>query len=238
MSGQAGLFIGANDTDAGKTYITARILEALNHHKIRAQPRKPLATGCQPSTPGHWQCPDTRILHQAWWNNNPFLHLATAPTDPQTLAEQLHKITPFAFAPAVSPHNAMAQAGVEVSLEQLVKACNLDASECLILEGVGGMFSPINNQHLNIHLLLALQLPLILVIENRLGAINQALSQVSALSSYAITPEMLLINNPKPQQTDHTQGLESFTNIPVYRLDYGFGPRDLPNAIIHLLRTC
>jgi len=67
--------------------------------------------------------------------------------------------------------------GTPVSLDQLVNHCtsNINDNDFLIVEGAGGIYSPICNNALNADLARELGLPVVLIAQDRLGAVNQVL---------------------------------------------------------------
>ena len=210
-----GFFIGASDTDAGKTYIASQLVRALNKAGFTPAPRKPLATGCQKITSkmchkkpglvsGDLFCRDTYELYQANQERTP-----------------LTTITPFAFEPASSPHQAMTHNPVH--FEAIVQSCQAEPHETLVVEGVGGYFSPLNTTHLNIHLAQTLNLTNLLVIPNHLGALNQTLAQIYALKAHNIPVHGLILNQTSPNPPYiQAQDLKNFISPlpPLMQIDY------------------
>ena len=97
--------------------------------------------------------------------------------------ERLHPPV-HAFGPPVSPHLAAAQAGVTIALDSL----NLPTSPRLIVvEGAGGALVPLNGEVLTADLMVRLGLPVVVVVRDRLGAINQALLTLDAVRSRGLT---------------------------------------------------
>ncbi len=78
----------------------------------------------------------------------------------------------------LSPDAAAAREGAEVSLGAL----ELPASDRpIVVEGAGGLLVPLNAQASMIDLMVRLDLPVVVVAPNRLGAINQTLLTLEAL---------------------------------------------------------
>jgi malonyl-CoA O-methyltransferase len=91
--------------------------------------------------------------------------------------ERLHPPA-FQFGPPVSPHLAAALEGVEISLDRLA----LPASpRPIVVEGAGGPLVPLNPRETMVDLMRALDLPVIVVAADRLGAINHTLLAIEAL---------------------------------------------------------
>jgi malonyl-CoA O-methyltransferase len=115
--------------------------------------------------------------------------LADDPSDTATVAiladlpkERLHAPA-HAFDPPVSPHLASAQAGAHIAAARL----DLPASERLtVVEGAGGALVPLNDHETMLDLMDRLNLPVVVVAADRLGAISQTLLTLEALRGRAL----------------------------------------------------
>ena len=112
--------------------------------------------------------------------------LAEEPGDTDSVArlagltpERLHPPA-HAFDPPVSPHLAAAQAGTTIRLDELRLP---ETDRCLVVEGAGGALVPLNGRATMLDLMARLDLPVVLVAADRLGAINQTLLTLEALRS-------------------------------------------------------
>lgn len=200
-----GFFITGTDTDVGKTYVTARLAR---HYATIGQAvavRKPVASGCGEDLN---QCADAQALAQASGE-----------------AEWL--VCPHRFAPAVSPARAMQETNRVLSLDDLVSACQQETlGKIVLIEGAGGWLSPLTPQCYNADLALALQLPVILVVANRLGCINHALLTLYHLHHVGLTCHSLILNQtlPKAHYDAYPELLshlaQTYPQIPCQRLDY------------------
>lgn len=82
------------------------------------------------------------------------------------------------FDPPVSPHLAAEEAGAEISLADF----QLPASNHpVVVEGAGGALVPLNGQQTMLDLMQRLDLPVVVVVADRLGTINQTLLTLQAL---------------------------------------------------------
>ena len=98
---------------------------------------------------------------------------ALAGLPPERLRGPVH-----AFDPPVSPHLAAQQAGASLRLKDF----SLPRSERpLVVEGAGGVLVPLNGEETMLDLMARLDLPVVLVAADRLGAINQTLLSLAAL---------------------------------------------------------
>ncbi len=94
-------------------------------------------------------------------------------------------VNPFAFAPAIAPHIAAREAGVELSAERLVQVIRpvlARQADFTLVEGAGGWRVPLNAQESLSAVVQALGLPVILVVGVRLGCINHAVLSAEAVA--------------------------------------------------------
>jgi len=153
-------FVTGTDTEIGKTWCTLGLIQAFKNQGIRAAGMKPIASGCQ--------------LTPAGLRNSDGEHILTL-NHPLTLPYPI--INPYAFAPPIAPHIAAEQAQQAIQLTKIVEAYQqfTAVAEVIIVEGIGGWRVPIDRQHSLKDLVLALDIPVILVVGLRLGCINHAL---------------------------------------------------------------
>jgi len=159
------LFVTGTDTDAGKTYISSALLRHFAAQGKRAIGMKPIASGAE-WRDGVWHQNDVQQLMQA-----------------SNLQAPQNLINPYCFAPAIAPHIAAAQVGVEIQIQTIQSALQQlrQQADVVVVEGAGGWLVPINAQQSMADLAQALDLPVILVVNMRLGCINHALLSVQAI---------------------------------------------------------
>jgi dethiobiotin synthetase len=210
----AGYFISASDTDAGKTYIACEFIKQLNKFSLKITTRKPTESGCLSDDNGKRLPSDAIALQTA--NNN---------------RETLDVICPYRFHAALAPHRAAGLEGKSLSIKQLIDASlNQSEDSCLIVEGAGGFYSPIADDGLNSDIATALQLPVILVIDDRVGAVNQALLTVAAVKQQHLTVAAVIFNRT---HLDHESGMRNaedfsrFNSAPVLECKF---EEALPNV--------
>jgi malonyl-CoA O-methyltransferase len=93
------------------------------------------------------------------------------------------RLPAFQFGPPVSPHLAAALEGVEISLDRLA----LPASpRPIVVEGAGGPLVPLNPRETMIDLMRTLDLPVIVVAADKLGAISHTLLAIEALRARSL----------------------------------------------------
>lgn len=160
-------FVTGTDTDVGKTTIAAGLLRAARLAGLSTAAVKPVASGCEAGADG--------------LRNSDALALLAECSLPLSYAA----VNPFAFAPAIAPHLAAREAGVELKVEALaaaVKAVLAQRADVTLVEGAGGWRVPLGEQATLADLPVALDLPVILVVGVRLGCINHALLTAEAIT--------------------------------------------------------
>jgi len=160
-------FIAGTDTDVGKTTIAAGLLHAARLAGLSTAAVKPVASGCERT-------------EQGLRNSDALALLAEC-----SLALDYATVNPFAFEPAIAPHIAAREAGVELTAARLIEAVQpvmARQAGVTLVEGAGGWRVPLNaREHLSA-LPAALGLPVILVVGVRLGCINHALLSAEAIA--------------------------------------------------------
>lgn len=162
----AAFFITGTDTEVGKTTIAAALLHAARRAGQSTAAAKPVASGCDQTAAGLRNSDALALLGQC------------------SLSMRYEQVNPFAFAPAIAPHLAAREAGVELSVAKLLQpvrdmlALGADFS---VVEGAGGWRVPLTGRETLSDLAVLLGLPVILVVGVRLGCINHALLSAEAI---------------------------------------------------------
>jgi len=174
----AGYFITGSDTGVGKTYIACELIRQLRSLEVELETRKPVESGCSIGESGELIPADALELQTA--NNN---------------LETIDRIAPHRFKAALAPPRAAALEGSHLKMTDLVDACSRDnADHRLIVEGAGGFYSPLAENGLNADLASLLQLAVIVVIDDRIGAVNQALMTIQAIESRHLAIAAIIMN--------------------------------------------
>ncbi len=162
-----GYFVTGTDTGVGKTTVAVALIHALQQRGLKVAAMKPVAAGCT-STDGQLINDDVLALSTA----------ANVKADPAM-------VNPYAFVPAIAPHIAAAQAGVQIELDKITSAYAAlsQVADVVVVEGVGGFRVPLNEHLDTADLAQALGLPVILVVGMRLGCLNHALLTAEAIQS-------------------------------------------------------
>ncbi|MBE7927537.1 dethiobiotin synthase [Pseudomonas saudiphocaensis] len=162
----AAFFVTGTDTEIGKTTIAAGLLHAARNAGLSTAAAKPVASGCVPTAEG-------------LRNDDALALLAEC-----TLPLRYEAVNPFSFEPAIAPHLAAREAGIELNaacLAEPVRQMLALQADFSLVEGAGGWRVPLDGRESLSDLARLLGLPVILVVGVRLGCINHALLTAEAI---------------------------------------------------------
>lgn len=162
----AAFFVTGTDTEVGKTTVAAGLLHAARQSGLSTAAAKPVASGCEMTTDGLRNSDALALLGEC------------------TLSMRYEAVNPFAFEPAIAPHLAAREAGVDLSVARLadpVRQMLALQADFSLVEGAGGWRVPLVGGETLSDLAMQLGLPVILVVGVRLGCINHALLSAEAI---------------------------------------------------------
>ena len=192
-----GVFITGSNTGVGKTTVSVDIIKHLRKNR-QIVVRKPVETDCK-IVNGSFQPKDAIKLNEAC-----------------SSGEDLGIVCGFCFELEASPEEASAHSGRLLKLNDLVKACKSRAGDNFVfVEGAGGFFSPIANKALNSDLAIKLNLPVIIVVRDELGAVTQALLTINAAKSQQLNIACVILNEIEPNKLGNAQALRAYTKAPI-----------------------
>lgn len=171
----SGLFITGTGTEVGKTFVAALIAKQLVAEGVRVGVYKPAASGCQD---------DFSDDAVALWE---------AAGRPLTL----DAVCPQRFAAPLAPHLAAQQEGRRVDAALLRSGYNVwrEASDFVLVEGAGGLMSPLSDDDYNADLARDLGLPLVVVAANRLGVINDVMQTLITADAKGLLVAGVVLND-------------------------------------------
>jgi dethiobiotin synthetase len=161
------IFITATGTEVGKTFVAASLIRHLRQMGRSVEAIKPVVSGFDPEAAA---ASDPGILLQALGF-------------PATLPN-IERISPWRFRAAMSPDAAARLENGRIDVDEVVAFCRSAferRQEILLIEGVGGVMVPLDDQRTVLDVMMALQLPLILVAGSYLGTISHTLTALDAL---------------------------------------------------------
>lgn len=175
------LFVAGAHTDVGKTFCACALIRAARAQGLSVDTLKPVVSGFDP---------------EDWTESDPGRLLAALgrPLTP----ESLDAISPLRFRAALSPPMAARRKGVSLTLAQLRTFCrdglSASAADLMVIEGVGGLMSPIADDATGLDLMTVLRLPTLLVGGSYLGAISHTLTALEVLKARGLPVLALVIS--------------------------------------------
>lgn len=159
----AGIFVIGVDTGVGKTIVSAGLMLLLNGTR-KLQYWKPVQTGTIVGDD------TTEVRNLSGLNNESF----TEPT--------------YKFPDPLSPHMAAKKWNKEIDVKELIRVAKEREADgaFLVVEGAGGLLVPFNEHELQIDFIKATKFPVIIVAQDRVGAINQTLLTANAARAVGI----------------------------------------------------
>jgi len=184
-----GLFVTGTDTGVGKTAVAVAILRGLARDRLPSGPRvgvyKPVASGVLPGLKG--------VGGAAWGDVATLWEAAGRPLS-------IEAVCPQRFQAAIAPPRSARAEGRRVDDAVLRSGFTAwrDASDIVIVEGAGGLFSPLGDMTLNVDLARDLGLPLVVVDTTRLGAIGRTLAVVRAARAEGLRVAAVVLSQVEP----------------------------------------
>ncbi|WP_374657461.1 dethiobiotin synthase [Phenylobacterium sp.] len=191
------LFVSGAHTDVGKTWAACALLRAARAKGLSVAALKPAVSGIDP---GDWSDSDPGRLLDA---------MGRELTD-----VALDEIAPLRFAAPLSPPMAARLEGVDLRISRLVAFCRagLAASDAdlMLVEGAGGVMSPMAEDGTCLDLMMALGLPAVLVGGSYLGAISHTLTALETLRARGVAVDAVIVSqSADPDAPDFIQTVES-----------------------------
>ena len=209
------MFITATDTEVGKTYVTTLIVKSLVASGVRVGVYKPSAADCV--SDGRQLISEDAV---ALWE------AAGRPLN-------LDAVCPQRFRAPLAPHLSAKSEGRELDTELLRTGISVWADECdiVIVEGAGGLMTPISEDEYVADVAFDLKYPLVVVAPNMLGVINQSLQTLITASCFRDGLEVagIILNDSQVFEGDmsvetNQQEIASRSMAPVLsRLRYNAG---------------
>ena len=174
-----GIFVIGTDTGVGKTIVTGLLAKFLDDEGYKVITQKWVETG------------------SIGFSKDVSLHLKLLNKKKQELRGHLSDISPYIFKFPSSPHLASSLEKRRISIEKIRKSFKSleKAFDFVIVEGVGGTLVPLNKRKLVIDVAKELNLPVLVVVGNKLGAINHTLLTIEAVKARKMKIAGIVFNN-------------------------------------------
>ncbi len=194
-----GLFITATDTGVGKTEVACALLRGHRARGLDVVALKPAQSGHEPGEQS-----DAERLGAAAGGSEP-----------------LELVCPYSFAAPLAPAVAARLEGRQVSFERIV-ACAQELAgrhAALLVEGAGGLLTPLTERHTYADLAVALGLPALVVARAGLGTVNQTALTCEALRARGVAVRGIVLNRLSeqgdPSEPHNPVDIERLTGSPV-----------------------
>jgi dethiobiotin synthetase len=193
-------FVTGAGTDIGKTYVTGLLVRRLRAAGRPVAALKPVASGLPPVDDPAFAETDTGRLLAAQG-----LEITPATID---------ACSPWRFAAPLSPDMAAAAEGRTLGLESVLAWCrdriaSAPPDAVVLIEGVGGVMSPMTSDALNLDLIKALGCSTLLVAGSYLGALNHALTALETLRAHGVSLRSVVLNETAGSSVDFSATLDS-----------------------------
>ena len=194
------VFVAGVGTDVGKTHIAAGLIRTLRAAGRPVSALKPLVSG----------------FDAADWNTSDPGRLLAALGREQNLAE-LDRLSPWRYAAPLAPDMAAAREGRDIDLEGIIALCRreiaAEADGLLLVEGVGGVMSPIAPRATNLDWMRALDIPVLLVGGSYLGAISHMLTAIAVLRGAGLRLAAVVVSQSPQAGTPFDETLASLERL-------------------------
>lgn len=188
-------FITGTDTGVGKTHFTSLLVRSLRNAGVNSIAIKPIC------------CGDRDDVHALWEASQCKLSLSS--------------VNPIWLRPAASPYTASMLENRAIDPAEILHSIQQIRQQfpSVLIEGVGGWNVPITRQYSTVDLAREINLPVLVVVHNKLGTINHTLLTVEAIQRTGLKCAGLVINNFGPQELIplHTNPgiIEELTGVPI-----------------------
>jgi dethiobiotin synthetase len=175
------LFITGVGTGVGKTLVTTILCHQLRAARRDVMALKPVVSGFDDGDPA----------------SDPALILLSLGVEPSPA--NIRGISPWRFQAPLSPHEAARREGRRLTLDEIVTFCRdapggRDLHAIRLIEGAGGVMSPIAEDGTCLDLMSELGTPALLVTGTYLGAISHTLTALSALENHDIGLDCVVVS--------------------------------------------
>ena len=195
-------FITGTDTGVGKTSITAGLAGSMHKIGIDVGVMKPIATG-YPNKTGFKSSDVAKLVE------------VTSIKDPENL------INPVFLPLPTSPYDAtkLLELSVDMSLIFVQFKKLLSMHDVLLVEGIGGIMTPIAKNFFVADMIKGMGIETIIVTRATIGTLNHTVMTCKMCKDYGIKIRGLVINNfdekGTPAEKNSPVSLYELTNIPI-----------------------
>ena len=196
------LFVTGTDTDVGKTCVSASIVKNLRDMDIDVGVMKPFASGHKKNSNSLPQ--DVEILMKYSGSQDP-----------------IDLVNPYFFEIPTSPYDAAKILVQKINLQKVIDAYNKlrSSHDLVIVEGIGGLMTPITQNYFVSNLISELDIDTIIVMGSKLGTVNHTLLTYEHCKQMHLKLKGFIINQTEPngyELTNLKQQIMELTSQIVY----------------------
>lgn len=190
------LFVAGTGTDLGKTHVACALLRAARARGASVDAFKPVVSGFDPDAP---EASDPA-------------RLAAAMGRPNAWAE----VSPRRYRAPLAPNLAARLEGETLTMADLAADCRTWLAgrdvDLALIEGAGGVMSPMTDEATNLDLMAALGLPVLLVAGSYLGTVSHVLTGLEVLRARGLMVATIVVSESldAPDLAQTVEMLRSF----------------------------
>lgn len=195
---EKGVFVTGSDTGVGKTVIAGAIAAAIKAQGLDVGVMKPVASGAK------------EIEGKLVSEDAVYLKKIIDSTDDDAL------VNPILLKLPLAPTIAATKTGVPIDTDKIWKAYEelTNKHDFVVVEGIGGLMVPIDDTLFVADLVRKMDLPLVIVSSDYLGAINHTLLTLEYAKSRNIRIKGIVINMLK-NGDDFVREIEKYSSVPI-----------------------
>jgi dethiobiotin synthetase len=201
------VFITGTGTDVGKTFVCAGLIRYFRGLGQPVAALKPLVSGFDPAAPS---------------GSDPAIFLEALGREVKP--EEFQRVSPWRFRAPLSPDMAARAENKAIDLQAVIDFCRVAIAGnegALLIEGIGGIMVPLDERRTALDLMIALNLPLVLVAGSYLGTLSHALSAQDVILRHALELRAIVVSETEgaPAPLDATLAtLANFAKAPLLGL--------------------
>ncbi len=182
MKRNKGFFITGTDTGVGKTVAAATLALLLRGKGLHISVMKPVETGCKRTKRG--------LIPE----DGTFLR------DIANIKEEIDSITPLRYELPLAPLVSSEIEGKKINLDLIKESFHYmaDKYDAVIVEGIGGLMVPLEENYYVYNLIKEFSLPAIIVTRSTLGTLNHTLLSIQCAQHSEIELAGIIINHSTP----------------------------------------
>ena len=173
-------FITSTGTGIGKTYTTAALIRLARSKSLKVAAYKPVISGFD----------KLEIVGSDTWHI--LAALGEAPTE-----AAVARVSPWRYAAPLAPNMAARAEGKQLDCEALFsfsRKALQEKADLVLIEGVGGVMVPLDDEKTVLDWIVACDVPVVLVVGDYLGTISHTLTAVEVLRAKGVETAAVVVS--------------------------------------------